>query len=294
MGLARRLRFFWRNSIRQAWIHPWARHDRRGTAARILRWQTLGRLRRGPRAMRWIGDARLLCAHGMHGLTGNIYYGLAEFPDMAFVLHLLRAGEGFADIGANAGSYTVLAGKVVGARVHAVEPDAEALEALAGNIALNRIGGSVTVHPVALAEHNGTLRFTKGRGTMNRAAGSGEGGVVAVSARRADELLAGQAVVACKIDVEGGEEGVLAGAGGLLTEPQLLAIEIETVSDASRALLKNAGFAERWYDPFARTLVRADPHLEAPNRLFVREGGIGLIAQRLRDAPRIRYGRLEI
>ena len=294
MGLARRLRFFWRNSIRQAWIHPWARHDRLGTAARIVRWQTIGRLRRAPRAMRWIGDARLLCAHGMHGLTGNLYYGLAEFPDMAFVLHLLRAGEGFADIGANAGSYTVLVGKVVGAQVHAVEPDAEALEALAGNIALNGIGGRVTVHRVALAEHNGTLRFTQGRGTMNCAAGSGEGGVVAVRARRADELLAGQGIVACKIDVEGGEEGVLAGAGGLLGEPQLLAIEIETVSDASRALLENAGFVERWYDPFARSLVMADPHLEAPNRLFVREGRIDLIAQRLRDAPRIRYGRLEI
>ena len=294
MGFARRLRFFWRNSVRQAWIHPWARHDRRGTAARILRWQTLGRLRRGPRAMRWIGDARLLCAHGLHGLTGNIYYGLAEFPDMAFVMHLLRAGEGFADIGANAGSYTVLMGKVAGARVHAVEPDAEALDALTGNIALNGIGGRVTVHRVALAERNGTLAFTQGRGTMNRAAETGEGSTVTVPARRADEVLAGQGIVACKIDIEGSEEEVLAGAGGLLGEPQLLAIEIETVSQGSRKRLEDAGFVERWYDPFARTLVRADPHLEAPNRLFVREGGIDLIAQRLRDAPRIRYGRLEI
>ena len=45
----------------------------------------------------------------MHGVTGNVYCGLHDFAEMSFMLHLLRAGDLFADIGANVGSYTVLA-----------------------------------------------------------------------------------------------------------------------------------------------------------------------------------------
>ena len=45
----------------------------------------------------------------MTGATGNIYCGLYEFLDMAFLLHFLRNGDLFGDIGSNIGSYTVLA-----------------------------------------------------------------------------------------------------------------------------------------------------------------------------------------
>ena len=55
-------------------------------------------------------------------MTGNIYCGLAEFADMAFVLHVLRAGDLFVDIGANAGAYTLLASSVAGAKTTCFEP----------------------------------------------------------------------------------------------------------------------------------------------------------------------------
>jgi hypothetical protein len=34
-------------------------------------------------------------------VTGNIYCGLHEFADMGFVLHFLRPGDLFVDVGAN-------------------------------------------------------------------------------------------------------------------------------------------------------------------------------------------------
>ena len=55
-------------------------------------------------------------------MTGNIYCGLVEFADMAFVLHVLRAGDLFVDIGANAGAYTLLASSVAGAKTTCFEP----------------------------------------------------------------------------------------------------------------------------------------------------------------------------
>ena len=64
----------------------------------------------------------LIANAGMAGATGNIYVGLREFEDMAFLLHLLRPDDLFVDVGANIGSFTVLASGAVGARSLAIEP----------------------------------------------------------------------------------------------------------------------------------------------------------------------------
>jgi len=63
----------------------------------------------GPIALPFVGGSVLLAIRGMTGASGNWYCGLAEFEDMALVLHALRPGELFVDIGANVGAYSVLA-----------------------------------------------------------------------------------------------------------------------------------------------------------------------------------------
>lgn len=75
----------------------------------------------------------------MTGATGNIYTGLHEFIDMAFCLHLLRPGDLFIDVGANVGSYTILASKVVGANSFTLEPVPETFKRLKRNININDI-----------------------------------------------------------------------------------------------------------------------------------------------------------
>src|SRR6266849_8995171 len=64
----------------------------------------------------WIEGAKLIVSRGMTGATGNIYCGLHEFVEMAFLLRLLRPTDLFLDVGANLGSYKILATKVCGAR----------------------------------------------------------------------------------------------------------------------------------------------------------------------------------
>ena len=98
----------------------------------------------------WIAGTCLAVRRGMYGATRNIYCGLHEFAEMAFTLHLLRAGDLFADIGANVGNYTVLAAGVCGARVVAVEPGVDARAALAKNITLNGVGDRVSVEAARL------------------------------------------------------------------------------------------------------------------------------------------------
>ena len=54
--------------------------------------------------MPWVNGTALMLKPATHGATGNLYCGLHEWPDMAFVLHLFRPAGTFVDIVANAGT----------------------------------------------------------------------------------------------------------------------------------------------------------------------------------------------
>ena len=103
----------------------------------------------------------------MTGATGNWYCGLHEVRDMAFVLHLLRPGEQFLDVGANVGSYTVLAAGAVGAHVTSVEPVPLTFAHLQRNVVLNGLSGNVNAWQGGLSDSAGTLRFTSEQDTVN-------------------------------------------------------------------------------------------------------------------------------
>src|SRR5690606_16689638 len=117
-----------------------------------------------------------------------------------------RPGELFADIGANAGAYAVLAASTAGARVIAVEPVPDTLARLRANVVLNGLGSVVRVEACVLSSESGTVRFTSGCDTTNRVvSGDATRGAPELPARTADELFAGERPAVMKIDVEGHE-----------------------------------------------------------------------------------------
>src|SRR5262249_48606092 len=134
--------------------------------ARFLTWQIGSRLRRTPHLFELANGAKMLATPGMTGSTGNLYVGLHEFAEMAFLLHFLRPGDLFADVGANVGSYSVLAGAAVGADVIAFEPG-EAFPWLVRNLELNNLRKAQARH-MAVGAANGIVSFTSGKDTMNR------------------------------------------------------------------------------------------------------------------------------
>src|ERR1700737_2016418 len=105
---------------------------------RFAAWQLRSRLRRET-LVPWISGQRLAVRRGMTGATGNIYVGLHEFADMMFMLHFLQEGDLFLDVGANVGSYTVLASGVCRASTWAFEPDPNTVRHLRRNIAINEL-----------------------------------------------------------------------------------------------------------------------------------------------------------
>ena len=66
-------------------------------------------------------------------LVDRITTELCQGAQVPLVLHLLRPGDLFLDLGSNVGSYTVLAGAVAGADVIAVEPVPVTLAVLRDN-----------------------------------------------------------------------------------------------------------------------------------------------------------------
>jgi FkbM family methyltransferase len=267
--------------VRYAMAHPIGERQRLRTLARIARWQLGARLAGGARIHDWVGGSRLVVERGMTGATGNVYFGLHEFADMGFVLHMLRAGDLFVDIGANIGSFTILAAKVAGAEVIAFEPDANTVATLKRNIAANEVAPRVAVHTSALGDREQELWFTSGMDTINHVADADTPGAVRVHGTTLDTVLAGRVPMLIKIDVEGHEPAVVAGAQKTLASPELKAVEVETVTEDIADMLAGHGFVQRHYDPFTRRLAKAAVH-SANNSLYIRDEPF--VAERLRGA----------
>ena len=87
--------------------------------------QVAARLVPGDVCLEFPNHTRLMVSPHMKGAAHFITPRLCEFDEMAFVMHFLRAGEMFADVGANVGAFTVLAAGVTGAQTVTFEPSAE-------------------------------------------------------------------------------------------------------------------------------------------------------------------------
>ncbi len=152
-------------------------------------------------------------------------------PLARLLQRVLGPGDGFFDIGANLGFYTVLARRLVGAagRVHAFEPEPTALASLRRTIEKNGWNDSVVAHGLALTGAGGGRRVLHiGRdGTSSslvaehaaRAAARYVGDAM-VDAASLDELVAAGTIPRdeiarlrlIKIDVEGEEANVVRGS----------------------------------------------------------------------------------
>jgi FkbM family methyltransferase len=262
--------------------HPLNRGKPLSALGRFAAWQVASRVR--PEIeFEWIDGAKLIVSRGMTGATGNIYCGLHEFVEMSFLLHLLRPNDLFLDVGANIGSYTILAARVCGARTIAFEPDPDAATALSRNIAINNVGVLVDVRQTALGAVHGQIAFTLGLGAMNRVAGPHDTSVQKVPITTLDDIPEAEATTLIKLDVEGFEEHVLSGAHRILGSPSLLAVQSELCSPMVRGTLQSFGFEHLFYHPFTRTLSSAPSGHRVSNALFVRD--TKLVKERLARAP---------
>lgn len=277
--------------------HPLNSSRKLKSVWRFLQWQVGSRILPGPVAVDFVNGSRLLVKPGMTGATGSVYTGLHEFEDMAFVLHVLQKRDLFVDIGANVGSYTILAGKAVGASCLSIEPVPQTFTHLMDNINLNGIQDRVTAYNIALGRKEGKLKFTSTLDAINHVFSEGDDDLraIEVEVRTLDVIAAAQSPVLLKIDVEGFETDVIAGADKILSGDSLLAVIMELNGSGARygydemklhQRMSDYGFAPYTYDPFRRELLALKTKNSASgNTVYIRN--LKEVLGRVRNSPMV-------
>ena len=160
-----------------------------------------------------------------------------EVNERRFLRRFLSVGMTVVDVGANAGLYSMLASKSVGAsgRVVSFEPSPRERARLESHLRLNRCR-NVTVEPVALGDAAGEAELfvvdghETGCNSIHPADGI-SGHRLRVPVRRLDDYLAGGGfarVDFVKMDIEGGELSALRGAESMFQSARpVLLCEIE-------------------------------------------------------------------
>jgi FkbM family methyltransferase len=284
------------NTIRFILGHPLNSNRRLAALVRFASWQVGSRLVPGPIAVDFVDGTRLLVSAGQAGATGNVYAGLHELNEMAFVLHMLREGDLFVDIGANIGSYTILAAGAAGATVIAFEPAVTAYRVLCDNVRLNDVGSFVETRNEAVGARNGEVAFTQTEDTLNRVALASEATPTGnVRLTTLDTALGARVPLVMKIDVEGFESSVIAGGSMTMGNPAVQAVIMETNGSGMRysstdeelhGVMEYYGFSACSYDPFTRRISPLSSPSRDGNTIYVRD--VSASAKRVLSAPR--YG----
>lgn len=155
------------------------------------------------------------------GGGGSVYFNLMEAEQTETMLAEFSAGKVFFDIGANIGYYSILASKLVGEKgaVVAFEPVISNLTFLHRHVELNN-AKNVRVLSFALSDKQSIASFSLGQNSaMGHLSENGKGeNLVYVPTVSLDEIAAKMNLMpdVMKIDVEGAEMDVFAGAENVL------------------------------------------------------------------------------
>ncbi len=180
----------------------------------------------------YVGDAqaltRILGRYKFYVSTRDVGFGAHVLLDgcweswlTVFMARRVSPGMHVVDAGANHGYYTVMFADLVGpsGRVAAFEPNPGLAALLRKSVTVNGFASRVEVHEVALsAEDGGSIELHASADEPKNGviAPAGGGGLAVRSATLTAALGAWPRVDFLKIDVEGAEEAVLAGAWPLI------------------------------------------------------------------------------
>lgn len=240
---------------------------------KLRAWQTTGELRldimtseefglknpayaaaRGPAiVIKPLADGtRLFVDLSDHVIGGPIARDQYEQSEVRAAVSLLREGDVALDIGAHVGFFTVQMASAVGAsgHVYSFEPLPRNADLLAAAIRENGFGERVTLERCAVSDRNGEATFmfaansvNSGGGFLGRGEASAGLSSATVRTVRVDDLRLRRPVRLIKLDVEGAEPAVLAGAAAVVAEDQpylLTEVHPEQLSRVSQ--LSTAGY----------------------------------------------------
>ncbi len=171
-------------------------------------------------------EFKLKCNPTSHVSRVLFYYGPNAFEYTSIFERLISRCNSFADVGANIGYYSILAAKINPAvRVYAFEPAPGPLHYLKANVAINKVESAVRIVGMALSNKPGTLRFSpplirKYSFLEHQLGGTGHVGgaqaLIEVAADTLDQYMCNKQIDMIKLDTEGSEDLVIAGASDVI------------------------------------------------------------------------------
>ncbi len=252
------------NIVRFVLAHPMNRDHRLMALGRMAGWQVRRRLIRRPEQVRfWNGLKVHVYPDWPYSWTA-ILFRLPEYDGMMFTLRYLRRDDWFIDVGANIGFYSLIAASVAGDRsVLAVEPHPTAAARLRENAALNSFH-DLHVVEAAAGEAPGTAQLTSNLFDQNRIVPGATGATIKVRVVTLDSALAEvgvdpDGVALVKVDTEGFDARVVAGASSLLDArpgPVWMVEDDESVAETFHA---HGYEALRYLAEENRLVARDDP-----------------------------------
>ena len=172
------------------------------------------------------GNGRLIC-----------YFGTKFDTIFDFLKTYLKEGMVFVDVGANIGSHTINAARLVGSTgsVFAFEADPDTYGLLAKNIASNGVR-NIVPSQTCVSDHVGVLSFYKHKDSAKSSiVDRGEKLSVTLPSDTLENLIPPNTKIdVLKVDVEGAELSVLRGAHAIFKDqrrPSVVIIEVFDVRD---------------------------------------------------------------
>jgi FkbM family methyltransferase len=229
------------------------------------------------------------CRHGlmMYNINDRYiggalhHYGEFSQGEIDLFAKIVAPGQTVVDAGANIGAHTVWFCRAVGpgGRVHAFEPQRVIFQALCGNLALNSFQNA-HAHHAALGERNGSIRVdTPDYSLENNFGGMplGQWGAGEEVPLTRIDALALENCHFIKIDVEGMEQAVIAGAARTIARHRpVLYVENDRPENAAAliAQLRALDYSLYWHCPpyfnpdnFARNPVNRFGDIASRNML---------------------------
>ena len=207
----------------------------------------------------------VVCPQLDAALVSMLVEGAPYEPGTSWVISsCLSRGDMFIDVGANVGLHTLVAARVVGptGRVDAFEAHPDTASCLSKTIWINGFADRVSVHSMGLSDEPGNARMFLGRTSGHHSFLPLEAddstdvtSKAAVTLGRLDDLVGSQDVpTLIKMDVEGFELKVLAGAKSVLSRCQ----DVGLVVELGLVHLHRGGVnLESWLGEFASLGFRA-------------------------------------
>ena len=162
---------------------------------------------------------------GVSALINSL--GIYDYNNMNLIKVLLKDGMNFIDIGANIGSYTLIASEQKKVNVYSFEAHPKTFKSLLDNIRINN-RSNVKAFNLAVSNNEGEVFFSNyTENSVNHILTEKENNSIVVKCTRIETIFEKDQIIPdiVKIDVEGSEINVLLGFGKYLKDVKVFFIE---------------------------------------------------------------------